>query len=505
MHALPDGPPTLEMRGIGKSFPGVRALDDVSFDCRAGEVHVICGENGAGKSTLMKVLGGAYPPDQGSILIAGREVRFPHPTAARAAGVSIIHQELSLLPERTVAENLFLGREPVRFGVLDRRAMRRQARALLARLASPIDPGRRTGDLSVGEMQIVEIAKALATRARILVLDEPSAALDSADAARLLALVRQLRDEGVAVVYISHRMAEVMDLADRITVLKDGRNAGTAPRAAMQVADVVRLMVGREMGEMFPPVPGPSGGRVLLRVADGGNAELSGIRLALRAGEIVGLAGLEGSGKSALARAIFGDAPFTRGTMERGGRPVRIGSPREAIAAGIGYLPDDRKREGLALRQPVRDNAALLLRAFGNPLRGAGTGPLAAGAMDALLRRAGVRASSYGQPVQLLSGGNQQKTILARWFTRVPDVLLFAEPTRGIDVAAKAGVYAAMRDYVSEGRAILMASSDLPEVVGVSDRIVVMRAGRIAGELPARSTEEAVLSLAVGHVEAAVA
>ena len=490
-------PPRLEMRGIDKAFPGVRALDNVSFDCRAGEVHVICGENGAGKSTLIKVLGGIYAPDAGTVLIDGRPVRFAHPLDAREAGIGIIHQELSLLPDRTVAENLFLGREPTRYGLLDRAAMRRGARELLARLASPIDPDRPCGRLSVHEMQTVEIAKALGLAARILVLDEPTAALDAVESERLIALVRRLRADGVALIYISHRMAEVMAIADRVTVLKDGRNAGTAPRAALGVPDIVRMMVGREVSEMYPAPPAHAPGAEVLCVERAGNGALSGIDLTVRAGEIVAVAGLEDSGKSLLARAIFGDAPFTSGRVLLGGKPVVIDSPRVAIASGIGFLSEDRKGEGLAMRQSVRDNALLTLRAFTSWVADAFAGVLSAQRTDALLRLADVRAAAYGGPVGLLSGGNQQKTIIARWLTRAPRLLLFAEPTRGIDVAAKAGVYRAMRDYVAGGRAILMASSDLPEVVGVADRIVVMRAGRIAGELPAGASEEQVMALAV--------
>jgi ribose transport system ATP-binding protein len=493
--------PVLEMRGISKSFPGVVALDDVSFDCHAGEVHVICGENGAGKSTLMKVLGGSYLPDAGSILIDGVPVRLEHPLAARAAGIAVIHQELTLLPERTVAENLFLGREAVRFGLLDRRTMRRGAREVLARLASGINPDRRCGELSLSEMQIVEIAKALSLDARILVLDEPTAALDAPDAERLLGVVRQLRDAGVALVYISHRMAEVTAIADRVTVLKDGRRVGTLPAASLSVPQIVRMMVGREVAELYPPIKPGQRGEALLRVEGGGNAVLADIDFELRAGEITGVAGLEGSGKSALAQAIFGDAPFRVGRVLVEGRELALTSPRQAIAVGIGYLSDDRKSEGLALRQSVLDNAALVRRGFGAALRRAGGDGETAAALD----QAGVRAASYAQAVRLLSGGNQQKTIVARWLLLAPRVLLFVEPTRGIDVAAKAAIYQAMRDYVAGGRAILMASSDLPEVIGASDRIVVMRAGRIVGELAGGASEEEVMSLAVGHAAPAEA
>jgi ribose transport system ATP-binding protein len=331
------------------------------------------------------------------------------------------------------------------------------------------------------------------------VLDEPTAALDAADAERLLNLVRQLRDSGVALIYISHRMAEVTAIADRVTVLKDGRRVGTVPASALSVPQIIRMMVGRDVAELYPPIKPGQGGPVLLRVEAGSNEVLGDIHLELRAGEITGVAGLEGSGKSALARALFGDAPFRSGRVLVEGRALALKSARQAIVAGIGYLSDDRKSEGLALRQSVLDNAALVRRGFGAGLRGAGAHGEAVAALD----RAGVRAASYAQAVRLLSGGNQQKTIVARWLLLAPRILLFVEPTRGIDVAAKAAIYQAMREYVAGGRAILMASSDLPEVIGASDRILVMRGGRIVGELAGGATEEVVMELAVGHVRPA--
>lgn len=491
----------LEMRGISKLFPGVRALEDVSFDCRTAEVHAICGENGAGKSTLMKILAGIYRPDSGSILIDGRPVTFAHPAEARRAGIGIVHQELSLLPERSVAENICLGLEPSRRGVLDRSALRRRAKALLERAGSGLSVDAPARELSVAQLQLVEIAKSLARDPRILVLDEPTAALDEAEAEHLLALVRRLRAEGVAVIYVSHRMREIAAISDRVTVLKDGRRVETDTIAAMPPGRIVRLMVGRELSDMFPPRDGVPG-EVLLSVADGRNDALADIALTVRAGEIVGVAGLEGSGKSELARAILGDVPFTHGTMRLGGRALRPAAPRDGIRAGIGYLPDDRKRDGLALGQPVRDNATLALRAFARWFARPVAGPMNRAATDAQLRALDVRAASYGQEVRQLSGGNQQKVIVGRWLSRDPALLIFAEPTRGIDVAAKAAIYCMMRDLTARGRGILMVSSDLPEVVGVSDRILVMRDGRMAGELPAGASEEAVMALAVGHAPA---
>jgi ribose transport system ATP-binding protein len=499
---LANGALALEMRDISKTFPGVHALEGVSFDCAAGEVHAICGENGAGKSTLFKVLGGVYKPDSGTILVNGREVSFAHPAQARRAGISIIHQELSLLPYRSVAENVFLGLEPARRGVLDRAAMRAGTVRLLERLESKIDPDEMAGELSVAEQQIVEIAKALAVEARILVMDEPTAALDDVDARRLLSLVRKLRQEGVAIVYISHRMSEIADIADRITVMKDGRKVATAIAADLPTDRVVRLMVGRDLADFYPPRSQEPPGRPLLVIKGAGNRKVTDIELTVCAGEIVGVAGLEGSGKTALARAIFGDEPFERGSVSMDGKALNLKSPRSAIAEGVGFLPDDRKREGLALRQSARGNVLLTLRAFARGLARAAGGAMSDAIADAQLRQLDVRAVSFAGEVGRLSGGNQQKVIIGRWIARDPSVLIFCEPSRGVDVAAKASIYRIIRDLAGRGRGILLVSSDLPEIIGVSDRIVVMRGGRIVGRCAGGASEEEVMALAVGHAVA---
>ena len=496
---MPQGVQTLEMIRISKSFHGVWALENVDFDCAAGEVHAICGENGAGKSTLIKVLGGIYRADAGTLLLDGLTVSFAHPAAARRAGISIIHQELSLLAHRTVAQNVYLGLEPTRFGILDRAAMRAGTARLLTRLWSTIDPDALAGDLSVAEQQIVEIAKALAFDARILVMDEPTAALDEVDAQRLLALVRKLRQEGVAIVYISHRMSELAAIADRITVMKDGRKVVTAPVADLPIDRIVRLMVGRDLAEFYPPRSVEPPGPVLLSVAAAANRWLFNIDLEARAGEIVGIAGLEGSGKVELARAVFGDQPFERGRVTVAGKARDLTTPRMAISNGIGYLPNDRKREGLVPQRSVRDNVLLALRAFAPALWRAAGGAMTNAAADERLTALDVRAARFDGAVDHLSGGNQQKVIVGRWLARDPRILIFCEPTRGIDIAAKAAIYRIMRDLAARGRAILLVSSDLPEVIGVSDRILVMRGGRIVGECPAGASEEAVMALAVGH------
>lgn len=494
--------PALEMRGISKEFPGVRALDSVSFDCLPGEVHVICGENGAGKSTLMKVLGGSYRSDAGEIRIGGSVMRFTHPREAAQAGIAIIHQELSLLPHRSVTENIFMGHELTRPGFagifLDRAAMRVRALSLLERVGAQIDPDRAVAGLSIAEQQLVEIAKALLLDARILVLDEPTAALDDRDARQLLDLIRTLRDQGVALVYISHRMPEVAAIADRVTVLKDGSRIWTRPQAEATIPAIVSAMVGRDLRDFYPAAPIAEPGEVALDLAAVRAEGLPGINLTLRRGEILGVAGLEDSGKGQLARLLAGDLRPEAGTAQLAGRPMPLGNPRRVIAAGLGYLPADRKREGLTLRQSVRDNAALALRAMRPAWVRPGAGAFAQEALDRGLERMDVRAAHYGQEIGALSGGNQQKAIIARWLALETEVLLFVEPTRGIDIAAKAAIYQTMRDVTDQGRGIVVVSSDLPELIGISDRILVMHRGTVAGELPRGASEQEIMRLSLG-------
>ncbi|MFE0257923.1 MULTISPECIES: sugar ABC transporter ATP-binding protein [unclassified Streptomyces] len=472
------------MTGIGKSFLGVRVLKGIDLEVEAGEVHAIVGENGAGKSTLMKILAGVHSPDEGRIEINGQEVSFAHPLAAQRAGVAIIYQEFTLLPERTVAENVFLGREPVRRGLVDRAAMDEATAELLASLGEesfgPRDLVRR---LSVAQQQVVEIVKALTLDARIVVMDEPTAALAEHEVELLYRLVRELRQRGISVLYISHRLREIFELADQITVLKDGAKVTTEAAAWLNTNRLVELMVGRELGDYYPPRATAAPGRVLLSVRGGGNARLDGIDLDLRAGEIVGLAGLQGSGRTELVKALFGAEPFTRGEMD----PRRTRSARDGIAAGIGLVTEDRKAEGLALHQSVKDNALLVARTTRGRYKGA--------VLD-LLTRVRLAPPDPGKEVRYLSGGNQQKVVLAKWLTVAPKVLLFDEPTRGVDVGAKAAIHELVRELAEDGMAVLLISSELPELIGMSDRIVVLRDGRIAGHLPAGSSETAVMQLA---------
>ncbi|KOX04389.1 sugar ABC transporter ATPase [Streptomyces sp. NRRL B-1140] len=498
MSGLPPSP-LLALRGIGKSFLGVRVLDGVDLQVRPGEVHAVVGENGAGKSTLMKVVSGVHQPDEGTVEFAGAPRTFRTPREAQQAGIGTVHQELTLLPERTVAENVWLGREPLRRGLVDRKAMLSHTARLLASVGEgSLPPGTRVGRLGVAQQQVVEIVKALALDARLLIMDEPTAALADHEVDQLYALVRRLQEHGIGVLYVSHRLKEVFDLSSRITVLKDGRAVTTLDTADTGADQLVRHMVGRELSTYYPDPATPQElGPVRLTVRGGGNRKLHGIDLRLRAGEVLGVGGLQGSGRSALARALFGAAPFSTGHVTVDGAPVRLRSPRAAIRAGIAYVSEDRKGEGIVAEQSVLDNALLAVRA----VHPGGSGRQARTArVRELLAAVDLRAAGEDQEIRYLSGGNQQKAVLARWLALAPRILLFDEPTRGIDVGAKSAIHDLVRRLARDGAAVLMVSSELPELLGMSDRIVVMRDGRIAGELVAGATEEDVIALAVGTV-----
>lgn len=499
--------PVISMEGITKTFPGVRALSGVSFDVRAGEVQALVGENGAGKSTLIKILSGVYQADAGEVRLNGEAVHFAHPVESLRAGISVIYQEFSLLPERTVAQNLFLGREPrTRFGLIDGARMRAETREVLALFAAAgrIDPDRIVGDLDVATQQVVEIAKAVSTNARVVVMDEPTAALNEAECEELFATVDTLRDRGVAVIYITHRMREIARLADRVTVLKDGEIAARFDEVPAPDA-IVRAMVGRDIADFYaPPATADEIGEPVLTVRGAGNEVLRDINLDVRAGEIVGLAGIQGAGRVALAMALFGQTPFERGDVTLAGDTVSFQSPREAIMGGIGLLPGDRKSEGLVLMQSVRDNGMLTSRAFASLWSSDRRNSLTdTGRMNGLLDQMEIRAASYEQEIRALSGGNQQKAIVARWLSMRPKLLIFIEPTRGIDVNSKAGIYHLMRDLAREGAAILMISSDLPEVIGAADRVLVMQTGRIVAEFPHGASEQDIMHAATAENEVA--
>ncbi|MFE9654377.1 sugar ABC transporter ATP-binding protein [Micromonospora sp. NPDC006431] len=491
------GPTTsVRLTGITKSFLGVQVLRGVDLELRGGEVHAVMGENGAGKSTLLKVLAGVHRPDGGTIEVDGAEMSFAGPTDAQRAGIAIIHQEFTLLPHRSVAENVYLGREPVRRMQVDRRRMMADTRELLDWLGEDgIDPADTVSSLSVAQRQVVEIVKALSTDARVLGMDEPTAALADHEVELLYDLVRRLRERGIAILYVSHRMREVFDLSDRITVLKDGQFVTCAPTSDLTSEDLVRHMVGRDLGEYYPDRAAPDDlGAVRLALRGAGNDRLRDLNLEVRAGEIVGLAGLQGSGRSAVARAVFGVEPFTRGSLEVDGATQRVTRPRTAVRLGIALVTEDRKGDGLALGQSVRDNTLLVRRAA---LRGGRSREKSDVAQ--LLDLVTVVARGEHQEVRFLSGGNQQKVVLAKWLAVEPRVLVVDEPTRGIDVGAKRAVHELLRDLARRGVAVLMISSELPELIGMSDRILVMHDGALAGELPAGASEGAVMALATGH------
>lgn len=502
--AASDARPVLEAANITKRFPGVLALDDVSVAFYPGEVHAVVGENGAGKSTLMKVLAGAYRPDGGQLVFDGNPVAFTHPSQAQHAGISIIYQEFNLLPERTVMENIFLGREPHRFGVIDYKKLEEDTRAVLEQLEAEdlISPTAQLGSLSVAQQQVVEIAKALSFDAKVLIMDEPTAALASNEVAVLTALVRRLQARGMAIIYISHRLVEVFDLSQRVTVLKDGQKVATELTSDLTMSRVVELMVGRVLSDYFPERARPEDiGEVVLRLRGASNDALHNIDLDLRAGEIVGVAGLQGSGRTALAQAIFGVEPFREGTVELKGQVEMMRTPAQAIRKHIGYVTEDRKYEGLALKQPINDNIMLTLRTLQSKLGRAfqnGTRGDREMALE-LARRVDVRSPTMEREVRYLSGGNQQKVVLAKWLATDAGLLIFDEPTRGIDVEAKASIHERVRELARAGTAVLMISSELPEVIGMSDRIIVMWDGAIIGELPAGSSEAEIMYLATGQ------
>lgn len=505
-NPVPAAPPAalqVAMRGISKAFGPVKVLEAVDFSLAAGEIHALMGENGAGKSTLVKVLCGVYQADAGAIEVEGRAATIRGTADAEALGIAIIHQELNLIAQLTVMENLFLGREPSRWGVIDSRAMRAQARHWLQTVgAANIDPDAEAGSLSIGQQQMVEIAKALSLKARVLVMDEPTAALTEREIERLFAIMRELKGRGVAIVYVSHRMEEIFRVCDRISVLRDGRFVGERAIARTDFDEIVRLMVGREIGHRFPARAHPPGA-VRLQVdglADAGR--ISGVSFEVRAGEVLGIAGLMGAGRSEILKALFGVSRRTAGTVRLDGQALALASPTAAIAAGIGFVTEDRKSQGLVLGMSVRENATLVH--LGDYARAGVVGARAEGAaVRQLIQDLRIRTRDAELEVKSLSGGNQQKVVFAKWLAQaagaVPRVLLLDEPTRGVDVGGKAEIYAIVNRLAAAGTAIVMVSSELPEVMAMSDRILVMREGRQAGIFEARAaTQEALMAAATG-------
>ena len=490
--------PLLEMRGVSKTFPGVKALQDVSLTLARGEVLALLGENGAGKSTLMKVLGGAHRPDAGDILIDGQPTEIHSPHDSQAAGIAIIYQEFNLVPGLTAADNIFLGQEQTRLGFIRRGDERRRAREIFQRLEIDIDPDALCRDLTVAQQQIVEIAKALALDARILVMDEPSAALTTREVDRLYAIIRELKSQGIGVIYISHRLEEIFEVCDRISVLRDGCNVGERPVGEVTRQGLIEMMVGRELKNEFPRRES-SIGKARLEVSGlKRGRSVRDVSFNVREGEILGVTGLVGAGRTETVRLIFGADRRESGTIKLDGQELNIRTPADAIAARIGLLTEDRKLQGLVLPHSVRDNFGLpnldWLSSFGFVKRRAEREAFA-GYIDSLQ----IKVPHQEQAAKNLSGGNQQKVVLAKWLARNCEVLIFDEPTRGIDVGAKYEIYCLMNELAAKGKSIIMISSELPEILGMSDRILVMHEGRITGEIAdvPNATQEQVLDLAV--------
>jgi ABC-type sugar transport system ATPase subunit len=489
----------LRIEGLSKAFPGVQALADVSLSVRAGEVHALIGENGAGKSTLMKILAGIHPKDAGTILLDGAPIDPTTPRDAQRLGISTVHQELSLARNLTVAENIFVRREPTRLDLIRWRELHRRAAALLHPFAVPISTSAKVGSLSPGLQQIVEIARALSFQPKILILDEPTSSLEEHEAERLFGLLRELAARGIAILYVTHKLKEVFRLADRVTVLRDGRRVGTKPVAETSMDEVVRMMVGRELTQMYP-AKCAGRGRELLRVEGLRVAGLfEDISFALHAGEILGMAGLVGAGRSEVAQTLFGYRLRDGGRILLDGQEVTVDSPADAVRHKLAYLPEDRKAAGLFLKMAVLDNiVSANLR--GCSRAGFVSRRAATEAAAAWVERFRIRTPSLSQRIGLLSGGNQQKVLLARWLEIKPRVLVADEPTRGIDIGAKAEIHALLRRLADEGIGVILISSELPEVLGMSDRVLVLHEGRLAGELSAaEASEEAVMRLATGH------
>lgn len=490
----------VSMEGIDKSFPGVHALDQAHFELRAGEVHALIGENGAGKSTLMKILAGIYHKDAGRIVYRGSEVLIPNPRAAQHLGISMIHQEINLVPHLTLAQNVFIGREPragLRF-MLKEGEINARTQALFDSMHLKLDPRTRASDLTVAKQQMVEIAKALSFNSQVLIMDEPTAALTESEIDELFRIIRQLRDRGVGIVYISHRLEELKQISDRITVMRDGRYVDTVLAAEVPISRIISMMVGRTIYESAPEVPEDVGQPVVLEVKNlNRGSVLRDINFKLKQGEILGFAGLMGAGRTEVARAVFGADPVDSGEIYVRGKRTEIHSPGDAVENGIGYLSEDRKRYGLAVGLDVESN--IVLASFKKFLTG---GMLvddkrAADNSQQYVQKLSIKTPTLQQKVKNLSGGNQQKVVIGKWLTANTDVLIFDEPTRGIDVGAKSEIYRLLNELAAQGKAIIMISSELPEILRMSHRIVVMCEGRITGELTAaEATQERIMHFA---------
>lgn len=497
--------PVLALRGVSKSFGAVRALHDVSLELRSGEIHALAGENGAGKSTLIKTLAGVHRPDEGALLLAGEPVVFHGPADARDAGIAVIYQEPTLFPDLSIAENIFMGRQPRRSaGRIDRRAVHRATAELMTRLGVALDPRRPARGLSIADQQIVEIAKALSFDARVLIMDEPTAALTGGETARLFSVVRTLRAEGAAVLFISHRLEEIFGLCSHVTTLRDGRLVASEPLDGLTEDDLVRRMVGRDLDDLYPKAAAEPGSTVLSVSRLTREGVFRDVSFEVRRGEIVALAGLVGAGRSEVAQAVFGVDRADAGEVRVDGRVLRAGSPTAAMDAGLALVPEDRRLRGLVMEMSIERNIGLtglgVVRRRGLVSRALEHGRAADWAVKLQLKY-----NKLADPVSVLSGGNQQKVVLAKWLATDPAVLIVDEPTRGIDVGTKAEVHRLLSSLAADGLAVLMVSSDLPEVLRMADRILVMHEGRLTAEIPrGRATEETVMAAATGRTAGSV-
>ena len=491
--------PLLQAKGITKTFPGVLALSNVDFDLYPGEVHVLLGENGAGKSTLMKVLAGAYPSDSGTIVLNGQEIRLVNPRQAQKLGIGIIYQEFNLVPYMSVAQNIFQGRFPHRWGLLDQTRMHAESLKLLNSLNMYIDTRAKVISLGVAQQQMVEVAKALSVQSKILIMDEPTAALTDREIEQLFAAIHRLKQQGIGIIYISHRLQEVHQIGDRVTVLRDGKFIGTRQVNQVTVDELITMMVGRTITHMFPRDYQPRGAEALRVEGMCRGTRLRGASLVVHSGEIVGLAGLVGAGRTELARAVFGADPYETGEVYVFGQQVKAASPDRMVKLGMGLLPEDRKVQGLAMILSLSENIVLasLQRLF--PRRFVDTRKERE-VVAQYIQDLRIATPSPKRLVQFLSGGTQQKVVLAKWLCTHSRIFIFDEPTRGIDVGAKAEIHGFMNELVKQGAAVLMISSDLPEILGMSDRIYVMRQGQVVAEVPRdRATQERIVAYAMGH------
>jgi ABC-type sugar transport system ATPase subunit len=504
----------LKMSAISKQFPGVKALDNVSLAVAPGEVHGLLGENGAGKSTLIKIMSGAYRADSGMMELDGQRLHLANPHQAGALGIVTIYQEFNLVPSLTIAENVFIGREPGRAGFVDWASLRRETWAVTERLGIRLNPMSLVRNLSIAEQQMVEIARALSMRSRIIIMDEPTSALSDNEVQQLFKIIRDLKAQGISIIFVTHRLEEVHEICDRITVLRDGRNVGSANVSDINTADIIRMMVGRSMDELFQRSAIHDYGDIALQVrnlsrrgtAGGSRAALHDISFTVQRGEILGIAGLVGAGRTELARAIFGADPFDSGEIMVDGQPTTIRSPQDAIRHGVGLVPEDRKQQALFLALAVRQNLSMAslrsLTHWGGFVRERDEKNLVEGFRQTL----NIRMISAEQKILNLSGGNQQKVVIARWLALQPKVLIVDEPTRGIDIAAKAEVHQLLDEMARSGIAVIMISSELPEIIGMSDRIITMREGRLTGEvLRADASQETLMQLMTLAVKDAVA